>query len=348
MSKTDNNFDIVRLIGAFFVFTGHMYILLGGFAPTILGVKIHRLGIIVFFTIGGYLITNSWKNDRNYLRYIFKRFMRIIPALALFVIIASCIIGPLISSLTAREYFSDSLFWLYLKNIVLYTNYRLPGVFENNPYLYVVNGSLWSLPVEVLMYFLIPFLYEIGKRKNGLIHFIITLFICLFAAIHMYFFPQGSLVIYGIDILQVLSITPYYFIGSLIATIKFPPKIWNLQISIVVILLLICFTEKILFVSDFLPYITIPYVIFSFSFVSSPISLHLKNASKFTDISYGIYLYGFFIQQVIIEIFVNNNWTFSINMILIFSLFITTLCSLGSAYIIENPCQNLIKKILKF
>lgn len=163
----DNNFGIVRLLAALFVIVGHMHILAGGMAPELYGIPIHEVGVDIFFIIGGYLIARSWMRGPDFAKYICRRIFRIFPALFFCVCITVFLVGPLATSLTLGEYFSDRLTWKYLMNIFLSTNHALPGVFADNPYPAAVNGSLWSLPVEFMMYFLLPLWINIGKRMAG-------------------------------------------------------------------------------------------------------------------------------------------------------------------------------------
>jgi peptidoglycan/LPS O-acetylase OafA/YrhL len=57
--------------------------------------------------------------------------------------------------LSVGEYLLHPHTWHYLRNCLLYIGYSLPGVFEENPYPRAVNGSLWTLPVEGVMYLLV-------------------------------------------------------------------------------------------------------------------------------------------------------------------------------------------------
>ena len=234
-SKVNNNFSIIRLSAAYFVLAGHMYALLNNAPPMFLFNSVQRLGIIIFFIIGGYLITKSWMRDTNYIRYLIKRVLRIVPPLVVFVLLAACVVGPIISSLSIKEYFNHISFKLYFKNIIFSPHYSLPGVFESNLYPNAVNGSLWSLPVEMFMYLIIPIIYELGKKKKGLIHFIITVFICALSVYQLAYYPEWRLVVWGTDIAQALSIMPFYFIGSFFATIELKPNYLNLQIAIIIV-----------------------------------------------------------------------------------------------------------------
>ncbi len=111
-------------------------------------------------------------------------------------------------------------------NSLFYVNYTLPGVFENNIYPNAVNGSLWTLPAEVLMYVLIPVLFSLfgykksncsNHKKMKIFWSVITLVLISFQLYIQYNAPESRLVIYAPDWFQVLTIITYYFIGILCA-----------------------------------------------------------------------------------------------------------------------------------
>jgi len=48
------------------------------------------------------------------------------------------------------EYFTNAGTYRYLLNCIMIIQHDLPGVFSNAIYLSTVNGSLWTLPVEII------------------------------------------------------------------------------------------------------------------------------------------------------------------------------------------------------
>ena len=165
--KRDNNFNIIRFVAAIMVMAGHMAYIGGYTLPTLWGEGIQALGVKIFFLIGGFLIAKSWESDSNPVRYMTKRVFRIFPALIAFTLVAAYVIGPILSTLTINEYFQSPLVRNYLRNILLFPAYSLPGVFETNPYPNAVNGSLWTLPIEFAMYILVPIILILaGKKKE--------------------------------------------------------------------------------------------------------------------------------------------------------------------------------------
>ena len=67
--------------------------------------------------------------------------------------------------LPAGEYFRNPATWQYLGAIGFYISYGLPGVFADVPYAGVVNGSLWTMPLEVALYVLVPLVLWLVSRR---------------------------------------------------------------------------------------------------------------------------------------------------------------------------------------
>ena len=107
-------------------------------------------GIVMFFVLGGFLIAGSAVR-LSLKEYFLNRFLRIMPALGVEVLLSMLIIGPIFTVLPLTTYFSDYHTWAYLTNIIGVVNYFLPGVFVNNP-APEVNNALWTIPFEYFGY----------------------------------------------------------------------------------------------------------------------------------------------------------------------------------------------------
>ena len=160
-----NNFDLLRLVAAVSVIFSHAFLLsensqdhdplmllTGG--QTILGI----VGVFVFFTISGYLVTQSFDTTASPLVFLAKRALRVFPGLLLCLVVCVFVVGPLVTQLPLADYFARREPYLFLAhNAALDTEYnRLPGVvFGSGNIGGIVNGPLWSLPCEVLMYLML-------------------------------------------------------------------------------------------------------------------------------------------------------------------------------------------------
>ncbi len=343
MNERWNNFNLIRLTAALLVLGGHSFVLTGSAAPSFLGSAPHRLGIILFFTAGGYLITESWKRDRNYLCYLIRRVFRIFPALITCIAVLTFLIGPLLSAYSLKEYFSDSRTWNYLRNMRLYVNYTLPGVFSENPISTAVNGSLWSLPVEFFMYLLIPAIYEIGRKGGGKVHILLTVFVCGISAWKHIAVPEWSFVIYGTDLGQALEVVPFYFLGSLAATLEMK-RIWNLQLAL--LLYVVCQGVPCSdAVGMLLSFAVVPYIAFSFAFCENPLGGR-QWIRKRLEFSYGLYLYGFFAQQLAISWLWKKGLPLKAEVVMAFGLILAGVLAVASEKLVEEPARKLSHKLI--
>ena len=148
-----NSLDLLRLVAAALVLYSHQHVLLGLDEPTFFGwTTVGGLGVSVFFFLSGFLVWSSWVRDPDLYRFFLRRALRIFPGLWLLVVLTIFVLGPLLSDVSLSAYFGDTQTWRYLSNAWLLTRYTLTGVFTDNPYPAIVNGSLWTLPIEFFCY----------------------------------------------------------------------------------------------------------------------------------------------------------------------------------------------------
>ena len=339
-----NNFNIIRIIAAAMVIYGHMSFIMGVPVQVLFGQAISSVGVKVLFVISGYLIMKSFDNDSNFGRYMIRRSFRIFPGLIGVVLFAMFIIGPVFTSMPLKEYFSAPDTWQYLKNIILSPVYYLPGVFANYTYPNAVNGSLWTMPLEFCLYLVLPLVAVVFKKlkilKPGMI---LVVLICVFANIYKTINPEISFVFYGTDWTQAFVLIPYFFAGSFLA-LKGAEKLLNLQVAVIMMALLLVLKLSAVKYELLLCFI-LPYAVISFSLAEKPVFLHWFEKS---DFSYGIYLYGFVVQQVVYhQLEKLNNSIFSLNVSFLICFAVTFVCAVISFYLIEKPFQVLSKKIIK-
>jgi peptidoglycan/LPS O-acetylase OafA/YrhL len=153
----DNNFNLLRLLAAFAVLFGHCYALLGLAEPlgTTLGMSIGSIAVDIFFISSGFLVGASLIQRQSVVDYILARFLRIFPALWVMLLFVVLLLGAVFSHLPLASYYQDPQLVHHLgKSASLMTglDFYLPGVFADNPYPRVVNGSLWTMIYELSMY----------------------------------------------------------------------------------------------------------------------------------------------------------------------------------------------------
>jgi len=144
------NFDLMRLVAALLVVVSHTFPLAGQAPFRIMGVEdLGALGVSVFFVISGYLVSASYERDPK--SYLLKRILRIEPGLIASLVVTVAALG-FVTTASAAAYWPQAGLYV-LRNALLYpATYALPGVFQDVPMAGVVNGVLWTLRLEFTFY----------------------------------------------------------------------------------------------------------------------------------------------------------------------------------------------------
>jgi peptidoglycan/LPS O-acetylase OafA/YrhL len=175
VSARRNNFDALRFCAAASVIFSHAFLIAEGtegnewFArltggQTILGL----VGVFMFFTISGYLVTGSYLSTASPWRFAAKRALRIFPGLWLNLLMTGLVLGAIVSALPLGDYLSDAgLAAFFQNNLGLSaTDTPLPDVvFSANPVGRIVNGALWTLRYELMMYVMVLLLGMTGLLR---------------------------------------------------------------------------------------------------------------------------------------------------------------------------------------
>jgi peptidoglycan/LPS O-acetylase OafA/YrhL len=322
------------------VIVGHAYHLLGRSAevPFLLGYPISTFGVVIFFSISGYLITRSWATKRDVVSYSAARLLRILPGLIAVVLVSAFVIGPLVTTHRVDRYLTDPLTYDYLSNIWMKPNYLLPGVWFDLPYPIAVNGSLWTLPAEFFCYIVVPLVcVRLLWLRAGVVAGLLALSIWL--SLHPI---TGHEVIYGSRLTDAASMWVFFAAGALVATAeeRWGPRIFRTDAAVAV------FSVFLLLLSlrpAWMPYfgcLTLPYVVLVVGRASTP---YVRRASRFGDFSYGLYLWGFVVQQAVVDAFGVRRMALDLPVVLAISMGVAVL----SWHLIEQPSLRLKSRITR-
>ncbi len=329
-----NNFDFLRLLFAALVVVHHCYPLSGFSEQDPLFEFTHHtlsysyLGVRGFFIISGYLIFQSLFRSENIVDYLVKRLLRIYPALIV-VLIVSAVACSFVYNGVWLDYFKNKSIWTYvpinLSLIKLQQN--ISGVFENNPAKYAVNGSLWTIAYEFSMYlFIIPFLFIKKFNTNTKALILLLLLIVLFLG-RLFLLPFQDIHVGVISLGQWIHFALLFMSGSFLSVIEIEKSRYKLYIlAISILLFFACMSFK-----DFelIQYVLLPPAIIIAG------SMALKGISsigeQFGDVSYGTYIYGFPIQQLLMYYF-----KFNVLELLLVSLPLTILFGWLSWHLVEK------------
>lgn len=329
-----NSFDTLRLVGSLIVLVGHAFIITGASAPKVGQIPLHSFGVCIFFAVSGYLITQSWLSDSHPARYLRRRLLRIIPALAVTAFLTALVVGPVVSSESVQSYFSHRYVLAYaILNSAMVTVWSLPGVFETLPLRGQVNGSLWTLPIEFLLYLVVP-VFVAGRRLSK---FVAPVALILAAALVTFardYYPAVFLFnFHGIDLGKGLALAPYFWVGSALRLLDLTE--WSARTRTVA--RLIC--AGLIAIWLFAPgsgHALLALMVMPIALVVLEIGLssrfRLAVLDRSGDLSYGTYLWAFPVQQAVFQ------WTGSgpmTNMAL--SLPVVLLLAALSWRLIERP-----------
>lgn len=171
-----NNIDTLRLLAAMSVLFSHCFVLArpGSIEPVT--AQLHDVlplqrglsgqGVALFFVISGFLVTASFVRRGDLRSYLVARILRIMPALWCAIAI-TVVVGVLVTSLPPGEFLSQNTTAGYVvhNSTLLGMRYELAGVFSSNP-VKDVNVSLWTLPLEFLMYLVVAAVGVFGLMRR--------------------------------------------------------------------------------------------------------------------------------------------------------------------------------------
>lgn len=306
--RKGDGYGTLRLVFAFIVVADHTPVLTGtgnSFMPVASGVDLGAVSVGAFMGLSGYFIMRSWHRDPNLWRFWVRRLLRIMPGLLVVLAATALVLGTLTTTLGKREYLAHPATWSYLgDNLLLFPQqYVLPGVFTGNPYPGAVNGSLWSLPVEVLGYALIALL-------GLLITFSRYRFVMVVFALAMAVLLQ-RMVIGQLELPPVLLLIPTFPLLQYMGMYAAGAAIWlyrdRLPLSWFGVLLCvgIDFTLYSSAMVEVARIFTLPYLVIAIGHLL-PRRLWLPN--WLTVANYGVYLYGFVVLQTLLFLGVRTPW----------------------------------------
>lgn len=321
----NNNFDVIRVMAAIMVIFSHSFPLSGStYEPLLVITKgqmtFGSVGVAIFFMVSGFLVSQSWDRNKNIFKFLRKRALRLLPGLSVVVVITVFIIGPILTALSIKDYFYNALTYDYLNNILLYkTSFILPGVFNELPYPKSVNGSLWTLTYEARCYISLAILGTLGLFSNKKI--ILCLFVLLY--VHIQIIDRHVIEIWYLSVYFYFGVLVYVFRSNIILKKRY----MIVSVALLIFFAFIGYGFRNIFI------ICGGYLIFYLAFNSE---IKFYNFAKYGDLSYGLYIYAFLIQQIIMSKF---PWLY-LNPVGLFwrALIITLIIAFISWHLIEKTC----------
>lgn len=292
-----NALNAIRLALAVAVILCHSYPLTGrevpfGAASQLLGSG----GVDGFFALSGFLITASWLRNPHVYEYVIARALRILPGFYVCLVVTAFVIAPIGVAIqggpVAKLLFSTAPIEYVLYNSAVATlKVDVGGTPQGVPYPGTWNSSLWTLVFELLCYLAVAILGVIGLANRRWVSPAILVLAAFSAALLPPFTIEGQM---SANLASVVARFAVMFAaGALLYQFKdVIPARWSLVVASVVVVL-----AAVNLLPDYRVVAALPlaYAVIVFGALIKNPRFTLR-----TDLSYGVYIYGFPVQQLLI------------------------------------------------
>ncbi|HEY1031922.1 MAG TPA: acyltransferase [Flavipsychrobacter sp.] len=330
-----NNFDFLRLLFALFVVITHSYPLSGISECDVLcqytygQAQLSNIGLQGFFIISGYLVFQSLQRSKGIIDYYWKRIIRLFPALIVVLLFTVLVIVPLCYDDPVPYWRNTEVYSYVPRNLSLYfIQYGIRGVFTTVPYNTAINGSLWTLAYEFSLYIALSALFLIRSRNKVIIVLLSLVYILLFIVNSFY---ADVLTIRG-SILRsdyLLNFSCHFFAGSLLAAVRYNTLVRYHNILLIISAMITIISLFAPFHFNVLHYISLPLLVVGVGIKCTPVICDISK--RIGDLSYGVYIYAFVVQQTLMYFFsFNQLW------LAVVSMPVSLLLAYGSWHLIEK------------
>jgi peptidoglycan/LPS O-acetylase OafA/YrhL len=281
-----NNFHLIRLFAAINVMALHSWDHFG-FVVRPVRILLEAVpGVPIFFVVSGFLIVRSWERTPDGPTFFRNRFLRIFPALWL------CF-GISLATVWASGFVVDAtpiqlMAWV-VAQLSIFQNVT-PG-FMNGYGTGILNGALWTIPLELQFYLLTPLLFRWLPRWT------IFPMIAAFAAINQlpsFDIPVGPAVFssnglfFGYVYMYLIGAATYLYFDRIRPLLA--GRFWQWLAVYVAACLIGAALGWQVGTNDPMPLLMVPLALLVLAAAYSAPGLSARQLGD-NDLSYGIYLY---------------------------------------------------------
>jgi peptidoglycan/LPS O-acetylase OafA/YrhL len=301
-------FDFLRIGLAVSIVAFHSILQLGHFGVRETPLWFAEYALVpMFFALSGFLVTGSAMR-LSLKNFLINRGLRILPALAVDIVICALIIGPLMTKVPLAEYFSNIDFFKYFLNVTGWIHYSLPGVFKDHIN-HRVNGALWTVPFEMFCYLLMSVLIvtQWVRRSIAVVAFIAVILTIRHIVGHFEFAIPGAIVgpLRFIFLGSGARLLVTFLLGILVFQMKhIIPYSWAAFVFCVALCTAAAFGHDRFVLTHVLSndFFLLPCIVYITCFLGVT-KIPVPKFVHSGDYSYGIYLYHDPFLQVIISLF---------------------------------------------
>lgn len=340
-ARDNNSFGVIRLAAAIMVIVTHAYGVVGGWDAAeplaqSTGWSLGSHAVNVFFILSGFMVAASWERSANWLDFAVARLLRIMPALICVNLLIVVIAGLFLTTAPAAQYWSVENIgrFLYKATVALSSTASLDGVFETAPIAGAINTPIWTIRFEIVCYMtLMAFLGLTGLLRLrrparlaaiSLILAVSAWVMSLDESPHVFMFAG-----------HMARFVFAFYLGVLAWTLR---DLLRIRFAVAAALLALAAAAYGLPWLVRLPLTLVATAYLAFWVGSLPMGW-LQRRTAQTDLSYGTYICGFFIQQCLIVAMPGQS--------VLLNAMLATALALAAAWVswtfIEKPALSLRK-----
>lgn len=300
LARGSNNFDLVRIAAAASVIFSHAFTQAYGpeAAEPLASVSVYPLAghaVNVFFILSGLLVAASLDRAPNLAAFTASRALRIFPGLIVCVLLVAFLMGPMVTAYSIGDYLASPDLYAYVVGAMSLAaaDGPLPGVFDTLPEVGIVNIPLWTLKYEVLAYILLTVVAVLGIWRNPLLFWIFIVGLIAFhaAAEMTHAHPEEHGMVGHLSRFMLC-----FFIG--VVAFRLRERIRLSPGGAIAAALLLWVTNGTA-LEESVVYLAVGYLTFCFAALPMP---QLRALTARGDISYGLYIYGWPVAQILVLI----------------------------------------------
>lgn len=296
LSHRNNNLSAVRILLAVLVIISHAPEIIDGDRSRELltrafgTLSFGELAVDGFFLVSGYLIAHSARTTPTYTSYLTKRILRIYPGFVVAFLVCLVVVAPLAGGALGSIAAADTL-----ARILFLASPIVPGSFAELPYTYL-DHAMWTISYEFRCYLLMVLLGTAGALRFRSAYLFVLAGLLVLYALRWQFpvlTPLGRLVGVVPDMIRLGFL---FMVGGAFYIFADRIRYTNFGAALSAALLLPLMCSSLLAEPAFAA--LGGYLIFWFAFAVPQTAL--SRMTERTDISYGLYLYAWPVQSLLV------------------------------------------------
>lgn len=302
----ENNIDFLRVALATLVILSHAYqLVLGGgetkdplFRVTGGQTSFGHVAVNCFFTLSGFLIAQSWFRAPRLCAFFKKRVLRIFPGYIAAMLFCGLVVVPIASGSLNLSLLPRQVGKTVVQSIILHPFSPIIPVFGSNPMPARVNASMWTIRIEFWCYALLALLGLTKILRTRFFWVVLGAAFVAYQAVTFHHFkewPNALGYLWG-PLAEWPRFLTYFWAGTLFFQLRS-------RIPFSTVLAAVCASVSVSAVlvphalSMVMPW-TGTYLLFFLAFHPR---LRFEHFGKHGDFSYGMYLYAYPVQQLLVQ-----------------------------------------------